>query len=85
MRDIYKNPILYYVLAPILVGLWPLLVWGMYLPRAQKAWDEDEKLYAEAKNTILSIIERDPERVKLAEDTKSLGKFAYAEAVDRVA
>ncbi|NLZ06309.1 MAG: hypothetical protein GXY19_14155 [Phycisphaerae bacterium] len=84
MRDIYKNPILYYVLAPILVGLWPLLVWGMYLPRAQKAWDEDEKLYAEAKNTILSIIERDPERVKLAQDTKSLGKFAYAEAVDRV-
>lgn len=85
MRDLYRNPILYYVLAPILVSLWPLMVWAVYLPRAQTAWSEDKRLYAEANETIVKIIEKDPDRINLVKDTKSLGKFAYAEAVDRVA
>jgi hypothetical protein len=83
MRDIYRNPIFYYVLVPILVSLWPLLVWCMYLPRAEKAWDEDQKSYADATASILNILERDPDRLKIVQGTKSLGKFAYAEAVDR--
>lgn len=85
MRDIYKNPMLYYVLAPVLVGLWPLLIWAMYLPRAQQAYRTDEKLCEEATVTIMEILEKDPERLEIAAESKSLGKFAYSEAVDRVA
>jgi hypothetical protein len=36
MREVYKNPMLYYLLIPVLVGIWPLLVWGVYLPRAEQ-------------------------------------------------
>ncbi len=85
MRDLYKNPIFYYVLVPILAGLWPLLVWGVYLPKAEKAWEDDRKLYNEATASIVEILEKDPDRLKIVEESKSLGKFAYAEAVDRAA
>jgi len=85
MRDMYKNPILYYVLAPILAGLWPLLVWGVYLPQAEEAWDSEQKLYGEATASIVEILDKDPDRLKIVDETKSLGRFAYAEAVDRAA
>jgi hypothetical protein len=85
MRDIYKNPMFYYVLAPILVGLWPLLIWSMYLPRAQQAYRTDEGLYEEAAVSIMEILEKDPERLEIAAESKNLGKFAYSEAVDRAA
>ena len=85
MRDIYKNPMFYYVLAPIIVGVWPLLVWSMYLPKTEKAWDDDKRLYEEAEVAIIEIRDKDPDRLTIVEETKSLGKFAYADAVDRVA
>ena len=85
MREIYKNPMLYYVLAPILVLLWPLLVWGLYLPEAQSEWDRDKASAEEAKALILDIVEKDPKRLDVVKDARSLGKFTYAEAVDRAA
>lgn len=85
MRDIYKNPMFYYVLVPIIVGVWPLLVWSMHLPKAEKALEDDKRLYGEAEVAIIEIREKDPDRLKIVEETKSLGKFAYADAVDRVA
>lgn len=84
MRDIYKNPMFYYVLAPIVVGAWPLLVWGMYLPRAEKAWENDRQSYDKALVDIVEILEKDPGRLDFATESKSLGRFTYAEAVDRV-
>ncbi|MHC4518445.1 MAG: hypothetical protein ACYTAS_07650, partial [Planctomycetota bacterium] len=85
MREIYRNPMLYYVLAPILVLAWPLLVWGLYLPKAQSEWDRDKGLAEEAKGHMLEIMNKDPDRLERAKATQSLGKFTYAEAVDRVA
>jgi hypothetical protein len=83
MRDIYKNPMFYYVLAPILVGAWPLLVWGMYLPKAKTTLEGDKQSYADATANIIEIIDMDPGRLDIAKTTKSLGRFTYAEAVDR--
>ena len=85
MRELYRNPMVYYMLAPVLIAVWPLLVWGVYLPRAERGWEQDQKLYADATNHILDILDEDPERLKVAEESRELGKFAYAEAVDRVA
>ena len=85
MQEIYKNPMLYYVLAPIAVLAWPLLVWGVYLPRAQSDYNRDEGFYQEAKGHMLEILTRDPDRLERAKVAQSLGKFTYHEAVDRVA
>ena len=52
MKDIYKNPIFYYILVPVLITLWPLLIWGVYLPEAERSWKDDEADYKKAKNIM---------------------------------
>jgi hypothetical protein len=85
MREILRNPMLYYVLAPILVGLWPLLVWGVYLPRARQNLLEDLKQYEVAESHRDEIAHLDPGRLEAANATRSAGKFTYYDAVARVA
>jgi len=85
MRDIHRNPMLYYVLIPVCVAAWPLLVWAVYLPKAEQQWDRDQESYAEAINYMLEIHHKDPDRLKAAEGARDVGKFTYPEAVNRAA
>lgn len=85
MRELYRNPLVYYMLVPVLIAAWPLLVWGVYLPKAEKGWEQDRKLQEDAVNYMLDILDKDQDRLEVAEESRELGKFAYAEAVDRVA
>ncbi|HUT28470.1 MAG TPA: hypothetical protein VMX13_01665 [Sedimentisphaerales bacterium] len=84
MRDIYRNPTLYYILVPVVVAVWPLLVWGVYLPNADDKWDDDSKQYTEALKTIEKILELDEGRLEFADSQKTAEQFEYAIAVDRV-
>ena len=85
MRELYRNPMLYYVLVPILVIVWPLLVWGYYLPKGQATLQKDQQLFSEAQDLMVELLRKDPDRLKAAHESQKLGKFTYAEAVDRVA
>ncbi len=85
MRDIIRNPMLYYVLIPVLIAVWPLLVWAAYLPKAERAWQDDQAQYAEGQTLILDILRLDPERLKLGDAPEISGEFTYAKAVGRVA
>jgi len=85
MKDIYKNPILYYILVPCIVALWPLLVWAVYLPAAKRDYEQKEAQYIEAKATIKAILERDPTRLELADPNKNADEFDYDTAVSDVA
>ncbi len=84
MKDIYKNPILYYILVPVIVGLWPLLVRAIYLPAAGKDIEEKMAQYDDANDIMLQILTLDPERAKA--DANNVGaEFNYADAIDNVA
>ncbi len=85
MRDIYKNPILYYVAVPVIVGLWPLLVWAIYLPAAQDGVAEQMDQYKRAESLMMEILTLDPERSESAEPNEIDTEFTYGAAVDRVA
>ena len=85
MRELYRNPMLYYVLAPILVSIWPLLVWGIYLPKGEEAWQQAQRLFYEAQDLLVELLEKDPGRLQDALVSKELGKFTYAVAIDRAA
>jgi len=85
MKDMYKNPVFYYVLAPALVALWPLLVWGFYLPRAEKNWNLEKKQYEESQSTITEILNLDPERDEFANTKNAKTEFDYAGAVEKIA
>ncbi|MBL7187817.1 MAG: hypothetical protein ISS70_15960 [Phycisphaerae bacterium] len=85
MRDIYKNPILYYVAIPVIVGLWPLLVWAIYLPAAQDGVTEQMDQCKRAESVMMEILTLDPERLEFAEPNETATEFTYGGAVDRVA
>ncbi len=85
MKEVYKNPMLYYLLAPLLVAVWPLLVWAVHLPRTQESWDSEQSFFVEGQTYILDILRLDPDRLDFAGDSEVSGEFSYAKAIDRVA
>lgn len=76
---------MYYVLVPIIVGLWPLLVWTVYLPRAEANWNSEQTQYAQAQEVIEEILSIDPDRLEFAAAGDKETEFEYARDVDRVA
>ena len=85
MKDIYKNPMLYYIVVPCIAALWPLLVWAVYLPAAERNFTEERNQYKEAQVTVAAILGRDPTRLELADPNKTADKFDYDTAVSDVA
>ncbi|MCU0915151.1 MAG: hypothetical protein MUC88_11385 [Planctomycetes bacterium] len=85
MREIYKNPIFYYVLIPALVGLWPLLVGAHYLRQAEDSRDNEAALCVEGQSNIIQILTLDPERATVKEPNQVAVEFAYSTAVGQVA
>ncbi|MHC4640384.1 MAG: hypothetical protein ACYS32_01980 [Planctomycetota bacterium] len=85
MKDVYKNPMLYYILVPCIAALWPLLVWTVYLPAAERDLKEGMAKYEEAQVKMNAILERDPTRLELADPNKPADKFDYTTAVSDVA
>lgn len=85
MKGIYKNPAFYYVLAPILVTIWPLLVWAVYLPRAENNWRDEKDQYKRAQVIITDILSIDPERLDFANSKDGAAEFDYAVAIEKVA
>lgn len=86
MKDIHKNPILYYIAVPVLVGIWPLLVWAIYLPDAQENCDQMMKDYVqEAEPVMIEILNLDPSRLESADPNVNTAEFAYDRVVYEVA
>lgn len=85
MREIYKNPVLYYIAVPIIVGMWPLLVWAMYLPNAQKDVVELMDQYERAEPIMIEILTLEPDRLEFTDANDTAADFTYGEAIDRIA
>ena len=87
MKDIYKNPILYYILVPIVAALWPLFVGTASLPDAERSWNLEKAQYNKAQKIISEILTYDPDRLELADlESRYIGtEFDYASAVEKIA
>jgi hypothetical protein len=85
MREIYTNPMTYYLVAPILVAIWPVLVALVYLPDAQDSVEADRALCIEGQVAILDILKYDPDRLIFSNDKSVSGEFSFDKAIDRVA
>ncbi len=84
MKDIARQPTLYYIAAPVLLALWPLLIWLVYLPRTADTWQRNQKIYAEARQLAEEILTLDPDRRTYGDEKKSSG-FDYTVAIDAAA
>ena len=85
MKDIHKNPIFYFIVIPAIIGLWPLLLWTVYLPRAQSNWEIEKKRYTKTQKIIDQILTVDPDRLDFAKGRRASAEFNYATAIDQVA
>ena len=84
MKDIYKNPIFYYILIPVLVAIWPLAAW-LYLPKAEKSLENEKKDYADAQIVIAEILKLDGGRLDFTDPNAKTAEFDYAAVIERVA
>ena len=85
MKDIYRNPFFYYILVPIVIALWPLLVWAVYLPGAQRSCEQEKNEYIKAQEIMTEILDIDGDRLAFVDPNNSPAEFSYANAVDKVA
>jgi len=85
MKDIYKNPILYYILTPVIVCLWPLLVLAVYLPAAEKNKEDQQAQYKKAEAIMVEILTLDPARREYADSNNVDIEFNFDKAVAKVA
>jgi hypothetical protein len=85
MKQIYKHPTLYYILAPVIVALWPLLIWGVYLPTVEHNWQVERTRYNEAQSIMAEILALDPDRLEFADSETATAEFDYASAVEKAA
>jgi hypothetical protein len=85
MKDIYKNPIFYYILTPVIVCLWPLLVWAVYLPAAEKNIEDQRDQFKKAEDIMMEILTLDPDRREFADSNDVDVEFTFDKAVAKVA
>jgi len=84
-KDIYKNPIVYYIMVPALLWLWPVLLWGLYLPQAKENYKSQVENYKEARAKMLTILSLDPQRLEFTGSKTTQGQFDYVTVIDKVA
>jgi hypothetical protein len=85
MKDIHKNPIFYYIVTPIVVSLWPLLVWAVYLPAAEETKKDQLTQFEKAEAIMMEILSLDPDRSEFVDSNDVDVEFTFDKAVARVA
>jgi hypothetical protein len=85
MKEMYRNPTLYYILVPVIVALWPLLIWAVYLPKAEGNLESDLNQCEEAQKVIGEILDLDDDRLGPGDANDTGADFEYANAVTKIA
>ena len=84
MKELFRNPIFYYVAAPLLVAVWPLTVALKYLPKMDESLEDQKTYYVESQALIGEILTLDPDRLSYA-DAPDGEAFSYAVVIDKMA
>jgi hypothetical protein len=85
IKEIYKNPMFYYMLVPAVSVLWPVIIWGIYLPRARANYNNDAEQYQKSLPLMEELITADPERLNATKGKETSAGFDYASAVQKAA
>lgn len=85
MKELYKNPLLYYAAVPVILLFWPILIWALYQPNAENNLKTDRDKYAKAEKVMLEILRLDPDRRDYANTKNPSSEFDYVAAVDSIA
>lgn len=88
MKIDFKDPNMYYILVPVLAGIWAIAAGLVFYPKSVKAWEESEAQYTKAQDVIDQLVTLQPERLAYKVDasaasedfdfTKTINEFASA-------
>ena len=84
MKDFYKQRMFYYIVVPILVGIWPLWLWAAAVPGVEKKYVNDQETFKKAEAIIKQILELDSQRLDYAKANDGAGDFDYTVAIDQM-
>jgi hypothetical protein len=85
MRQRINKKRILYIVAPVVIAIWPLWLGFAALPRAQRAWQDDVVRRDKAGGIIKDIIALDPDRLQNIDAKGNLVKFEYPIAVNKLA
>ena len=85
MKDIYKNPILYYILTPVIIALWPLLIGTVYLSKTEDVKEFELSQYEKGIKVMTEIVKIDPGRLAFADSNDKAAVFDYTVAINDIA
>lgn len=85
MKDVYKNPLFYYIGVLAVAVLWPVVIWGVYLPAARARFGNDQDQYRKAQQVIDELLTVDPQRLDFTQEKGATAAFDYATAVQQTA
>jgi hypothetical protein len=85
IKELYKNPMFYYIVVPALAVLWPVILWGIYLPAVRIGLNEDMSQYDKAMQIFDDLHTIDPGRLNQPKEKDAKVDFDYATAVQQTA
>lgn len=84
VKEMMKNPLVYFLGIPVLIAIWPLMLWAVYIPEVKEEWRDLATDYTKSVAVMKDILELDPERVDLAQAQKNSKEFDYAVVISNV-
>jgi hypothetical protein len=85
IKNCYKNPNFYYILAPVVAVIWVLFLSTVSLSKADDKCTRRAKDYSEVQKLIPQILTIDPERLKYKVRQEASGEFDYSVALEEIA
>lgn len=83
IKELYKHPLFYYVLVLVLAALWPVILWGIYLPAVRIGLKDDMSQYDKAMQIFEDLRNLDPDRLNASKEKDDKVDFDYATAVQQ--
>lgn len=82
MKINFKNPNMYYILAPVLAAVWALLAGFVFYPGSVKAYQDDAKPeYERSQDYIEKILTLQPERLRYSMENGTDKPFDFGEVI----
>jgi hypothetical protein len=85
MIDFYKKANFYFIAIPLTAAVWALLTSTLFLNAANDEWKDTKAESDKSENFIAQILVLDPERLKLHNEKKKIGKFDYNTVIGKFA
>ena len=85
IKALYKDPMFYYVVVLTIATLWPVIMWGIYMPAVRSGLKEDITQYDKAMQIFEELRNLDPDRLNASKEKDAKVDFDYATAVQQTA